>query len=78
MHIILEADHATTAYMPYVDLQGDDSTVFASILHYMPTVIHCREPRGMLNQDNNIHNFPIIDAVEAELRHLIEAIQGAI
>jgi len=78
LHIVCEADLVTPAYMQYIDLQGDNGTILASILHYIPTVVYCQEPRGIFNQGNNIRNFPMVDAIEAELKHFIDAISGRV
>lgn len=72
--VICESDLVTPSYMNYVEIQGDNGTLFTSILHYLPTVVYCREPRGVFNLGNNVQHFPPVNLFERELGHFLETL----
>lgn len=74
--VICQSDLVTPSYMNYVEIQGSNGTLFTSILHYMPTVVYCREPRGVFNLGNNVQQFPTVNLFERELNHFVEALRG--
>lgn len=73
--VICESDLVTPSYMNYVEIQGDNGTLFTSILHYLPTIVYCREPRGVFNLGNNVQQFPPVNLFELELGHFLETLR---
>jgi predicted dehydrogenase len=76
VEIISEADLLTPSYMNTVEIHGDNGSVFTSILHYLPTLVFCKEERGVFAQGNNIYNFQQENLFEKELRHFVTAIKN--
>lgn len=76
VEVISESDLLSPSYMNTVEIHGDNGSVFTSILHYLPTIVFCKEERGVLAQGNNIYNFPQENLFEKELRHFINAIKN--
>src|SRR5205807_1803081 len=58
VQILLQSDLATPSYMQHIDIQGENGSIFSSILHYLPTVVYCKEQRGIYDQGNNLYTFP--------------------
>ncbi|RLF32575.1 MAG: hypothetical protein DRN08_06495 [Thermoplasmata archaeon] len=73
--IICESDLLTPSYMDYIELHGQRGSIFSSILDFMPTVVFCKETRGIFNRGNNIYHFPKVDLFVAELRDFVKNIQ---
>lgn len=76
VEIISEADLLTPGYMNTVEIHGNNGSVFTSILHYLPTIVFCKEEKGVFAQGNNIYNFQQENLFEKELRHFIAAIKN--
>jgi predicted dehydrogenase len=74
--VLCESDLITPSYMNYVEAQGDNGSVYTSILEFMPTVVYCREARGIYNNGSNFFEFPRVDLFELELTHFIQAAQS--
>jgi len=77
VRILCESDLATPSYMQHIDIQGQNGSIFSSILHYLPTVVFCKEPRGIYDRGNNIYTFPQENVFERELEHFLAAIDGS-
>ena len=76
--ILCEADFITPSYMDHMEIQGENGSIFSSLLHFMPTIIHCTERRGIYNQGSNFQNFPMVNLFERELEHFLEVIEGKV
>lgn len=74
--VICESDLVTPSYMNYVEIQGSNGTLFTSILHYMPTIVYCKEPRGVFNLGNNVQQFSPVNLFERELGHFLETLNS--
>jgi len=74
--IICESDLLTPSYMNYVEIHGDNGSIFTSILHFMPTIVFCREARGVFNTGNNLYNFPMENLFDRELGHFVDCIRN--
>lgn len=72
---ICQADFTSPSYMEYFELQGDNGSIFASILGYFPTLLFLQKPLGVYNQGNNFFNFNQVNLFELELRHFLTCIQ---
>ncbi len=73
--VLCESDLITPSYMNYVEIHGTNGSIWTSILDYFPTIVYCKEPRGVYNQGNNFFEYKRVDLFEKELRHFIETIQ---
>lgn len=76
VEVICESDLITPSYMNYIEIQGTNGSVWTSILDYFPTIVYCKEPRGVFNQGNNFFEFNRVDLFEKELRYFIESIKN--
>lgn len=76
--VLCESDLVTPSYMNYVEIQGENGTLFTSILNYLPTVVYCREPRGVFNLGNNVQQFQTVNLFERELGHFIQVLRSEV
>ncbi len=76
VEVICESDLLTPSYMNTVEIQGDNGSVFTSILHYLPTIVFCKQGKGVFAQGNNIYSFAQENLFEKELRHFLSAIKN--
>jgi len=76
LQIICEADLITPCFMDHTEIHGDNGSICGSILHYIPTIVFCNEPRGVFNRGNNIFQYPMINLFKLELEHFLDAIKG--
>ncbi len=74
--VICESDLVTPSYMNYIEIQGTNGSVWTSILDFFPTIVYCKEPRGVYNQGNNFFEFSRVNLFEKELGSFIESIQS--
>ena len=74
VHIFCEADLITPSYMNTVEVHGDNGSFFGSILDNIPTIIYCKESRGMFDRGKNIFKNPYVNLMEKELRFFIESL----
>jgi predicted dehydrogenase len=72
--ILCESDLITPSYMDYIEIHGDNGSIFTSILPHFPTVIHCKEARNIYSEGNNFRNFPATNLFEKELGHFLTAV----
>lgn len=70
--VFCESDLITPSYMNYVEIQGTNGSIWTSILDYFPTVIYCKEPRGVYDRGHNFFRFGRVDLFEAELSHFVQ------
>lgn len=75
-HIICQADLITPCFMDFTEIHGSNGSICGSILHYIPTIVFCDEPRGTFNQGNNVFQFPMQDLFRLELEHFIAAVNA--
>ncbi len=78
VQIFCEADLITPSYMNTVEVHGDNGSFFGSILHNIPTIIYCKESRGMFDRGKNVFKFPYVNLMEKELRFFIESLSGEV
>lgn len=74
--ILCESDLITPSYMNYVEIHGTNGSLWTSILDYFPTIVYCKEPRGVYERGNNFFRFPRVDLFEKELSYFIKCIQN--
>lgn len=78
MRATLEADLVTPSYMNHVEVQGQEGSLFTSILEYLPTVLFCKQSRDIYNQGNNFFTFPQTNLFELELAGFIQSIREGV
>jgi predicted dehydrogenase len=71
--ILCESDLVTPSFMNYVEVQGENGSVFASSLHYLPMVVYLKGARGIYNQGNTFLNFPMTNTMVEQLKVFVEA-----
>jgi UDP-N-acetylglucosamine 3-dehydrogenase len=76
VEIICEADLISPSYMNYVEVHGDNGSYFGSILDYLPTIVYCKQPRGIYQKGKNIFSTPYMDLVKEELNYFINVVSG--
>ena len=74
--IFCQADLITPSYMSYVEIHGDNGSIFASILDYLPSIVFCKEARGIYNRGSNFHRFSKVNVFEKELQYFLNAIKN--
>jgi predicted dehydrogenase len=70
--VVCESDLVTPSYMNHIEIQGHNGSIYSSILEFMPTIVYCKEPRGIYNEGSNFFQFPRVDLFEQELTHFLE------
>jgi len=73
--IICESDLITPSYMNYIEIQGTNGSLWTSILDYFPTIVYCKEPKGIYDRGFNYFNFNKVNLFEKELNYFIESIK---
>jgi len=76
MKILCESDLITPSYMNYVEVHGTNGSLWTSILDYFPTIVYCRQPKGVYDRGHNLFNFPKVDLFQKELSYFIQCIQS--
>lgn len=76
VRILCESDLITPSYMNYIEVQGTNGSLWTSILDYFPTLVYCREPKGVYDRGNNFFHFPKVDLFQKELAYFIQCIQN--
>jgi predicted dehydrogenase len=74
--IFCESDLITPSYMNYIEVHGTNGSLWTSILDYFPTIVYCKEPRGIYDRGHNFFEFPKVDLFEKELDHFIDCIKN--
>ena len=76
VRVICEGDLITPSYMNYIEIHGTNGSIWASILDFFPTIVYCKEPRGVYDRGCNFFKFPRIDLFEKELSYFIKCIRN--
>jgi len=74
--ILCESDLITPSYMNYVEIQGTNGSLWTSILEQFPTLLYCKEPRGVYDRGQNVFEFPRVDLFERELGYFLECLRN--
>jgi myo-inositol 2-dehydrogenase/D-chiro-inositol 1-dehydrogenase len=74
--VLCESDLITPSYMSYLEVHGTNGSFWTSILDYFPTIVYCKEPRGVYDRGHNFFKFSQVDLFEKELRNFIESIEN--
>jgi predicted dehydrogenase len=73
---ICQSDLVTPSFMNYVEVQGDNGSVSASILDLMPTMVYCNEPRGLFDRGHNPRQFDPVNLFVSELAGFITTVEA--
>lgn len=76
MQTLCQSDLITPGYMNTVEVEGTNGSVFTSILEYLPTMVYCKEQRGVFDRGQNFQEFGKVDLFEQELGHFLASING--
>jgi predicted dehydrogenase len=76
VNILCESDLITPSYMNYIEIQGTNGSLWTSILDYFPTIVYCKEPKGVYDRGHNLQNFLKVDLFENELGLFLENVQA--
>ncbi len=76
IEVLLESDLVTPSYMNYTELHGRNGSLFTTILAHLPTVLYCREARGIYDIGNHVRTFPQTNLFDAELAQFAGAVEG--
>jgi len=76
VQVFCEADLITPSYMNSVEVHGDNGSFFGTILHYFPTFVYCKEPRGTYKRGLNIFENPFVNLFEKELEYFVNVLSG--
>jgi len=74
--ILCESDLITPSYMNYIEVHGTNGSLWTTVLDYYPTIVYCKEPRGVYDRGNNFFKFNKVDLFEKELEHFIKCIRN--
>lgn len=77
VRVICQSDLVTPGYMNHFEVQGTNGSLFSSILDYMPTLVYCKEPRGVYDRGQNFFDFPKVDLFVAQLGHFLQRVEGS-
>jgi len=78
VQVFCEADLITPSYMNTVEVHGDNGSFFGSILDNIPTIVYCKESRGVFDRGKNVFKNPHVNLVEKELEYFIESLSGEV
>ncbi len=73
--VICQSDLASPSYMQYLELHGQNGSIFTSILEFFPTVLFLKEERGGYRRGNNLYRFESVNLFELELGHFLRCIE---
>ncbi len=73
---VCQADLATPSFMNYVEVQGSNGSLMASILDFLPTVVYCKEPRVLFDRGPNVRTFGPTNLFVKELSSFVETIRS--
>lgn len=71
---VCQSDLATPSFMNYVEVQGGNGSLMASILDFVPTVVYCNEPRVLFDRGHNFRTFGPTNLFVKELASFLETI----
>ncbi len=73
--VLCESDLITPVYMNYVEIHGDNGSLWFSIISDFPVILYCKESRGGYTFGKNIISFPHTDLFFEELKRFVECIK---
>lgn len=73
---VCQSDLTTPSFMNYVEVQGSNGSLMASILDFLPTVVYCNEPRVLFDRGHNYRNFGPANLFSKELAAFVETVRS--
>ena len=73
---ICQSDLGTPAFMNYVEVQGTNGSLMASILDFLPTMVYCNEPRVLFDRGHNFRRFETTNLFVKELGNFVETVRS--
>ena len=73
--VLCQSDLITPSYMNYLEVHGTNGSIWTSIIDHFPTIVYCKEPRGVYDRGHNFFEFDKADLFERELGHFTECIR---
>ena len=74
--IFCEADFISPMYFEYMEIHGDNGSIFSSILDYLPTVLFLKSESGIYNQGHNFFNYVQANLFELEIEYFLKSIEN--
>ncbi len=75
VRVLCQGDFVTPGYMDQLEVQGDNGSIFTSLLDYLPTVITLKEKRGDYPEGTTRRSFPTVNLFDLELTHFVQALR---
>jgi len=76
VQILCQADLATPSYMHHLEIQGENGSIFSSILDYLPTQVVLKQARGGFPAGASVRSFAAVNVFELELGYFLRVIRG--
>lgn len=73
--VLCQSDLITPSYMNYLEVHGTNGSIWTSIIDHFPTIVYCKEPRGVYDRGHNFFEFDRVDLFERELGHFIQCVR---
>jgi predicted dehydrogenase len=73
---LCQSDLATPSFMNYVEVQGTNGSLMASILDFLPTIVYCNEPRVLFDRGHNVRHFGQTNLFAKELQAFVDVIRN--
>jgi predicted dehydrogenase len=73
---LCQSDLATPSFMNYVEVQGTNGSLMASILDFLPTIVYCNEPRVLFDRGHNARHFAQTNLFAKELQAFVDVIRN--
>ncbi len=73
--VLCQSDLCTPSYMQSIEVQGENGSIYSSLLDYLPTVVFCRQPAGPYPAGYSQFNFPVTNIFVEELRYFLERVR---
>ncbi len=74
--ILCEADFVSPIYLEYIEIHGENGSIFTSILNFLPTILFLKKESGIYNQGHNFFNFEQVNLFELEIEHFLKCIKN--
>ncbi len=73
---LCQSDLVTPSFMNYLEVQGSNGSVMASILDFVPTFVYCNEPRALFDRGHSFRRFGNVNLFAKELGSFIETVRS--
>ena len=73
---VCQSDLVTPSFMNYVEIQGTNGSLMASILDFLPTIVYCNEPRVLFDRGHNFRKFGPTNLFLKELSGFVDTVRS--